>query len=245
MPASTHLWTIAERFRGVQVECDDALRVIDRYDSPEALHYVDPPYPKGTRSHRWGRSGYVHEYTALDHELLLAAVRSARGMVVISGYRCDRYDRALVDWRREDKAARTPRERFHRCIHVNWEAVFAEEWEETCQPRPGVNFGWGTLQDLMVRQREGDGLLFRGRVPFWITKRERVIVATVVQWLGTACGFAFLQKCLRRCGYRLVDISMEERIREIRRPREPETPVVPTHLARFAALRDTRPDHRS
>jgi hypothetical protein len=153
--------------------------------------------------------------------------------------------RAEVQSRTEAGEPIGPQERFHRCVHVNWEAVFAEEWEETCQPRPGVNFGWGTLQDLMVRQREGDGLFLRGRVPFWITKRERIIVATVVQWLGTACGFAFLQKCLRRCGYRLVDLSMEERIREIRRPREPESPTVPAHLARFAALRDTRrPDAR-
>ncbi|HXJ61825.1 MAG TPA: hypothetical protein VNU68_34730, partial [Verrucomicrobiae bacterium] len=38
-----------------------------------------------------------------------------------------------------------------------------------------------------------------------ITDNERYVAATVVQWLGTNCGFAFLMEALRKAGYRIVD----------------------------------------
>lgn len=36
------------------------------------------------------------------------------------------------------------------------------------------------------------------------TERDRVVVSTVVQWLGSAVGFSFLQESLKRVGYRIV-----------------------------------------
>lgn len=35
---------LSERLRGVQIECGDWEKVVAFYDSPEALHYFDPPY---------------------------------------------------------------------------------------------------------------------------------------------------------------------------------------------------------
>lgn len=121
-----HLWAIVERLRGVQIECGDALRVISRYDTPEALHYVDPPYPKHTRSATWGRDGYRHEYTTMDHQLLLSTLLDCRGMVVLSGYRCSLYDEVLADWRRIDRDAQTMSGRaVTECLWMNAAAVAA------------------------------------------------------------------------------------------------------------------------
>lgn len=96
------------------------------------------------------------------------------------------------------------------CCYVNREKVFAEEWEAANLRSPGINYGMGTLQDLMVVNREttrGPAVpspfnIFRWlRIAFVVTPRERVIVATVIQWLGTNVGFAWLREVLDKCGY--------------------------------------------
>jgi DNA adenine methylase len=100
-----HLYEVANRFRGVQIECADWQEIIDRYDSPETLFYLDPPYPASTRG-RWKKTAYHHEMTDDDHRELAERLRSIRGMAIISGYRCELYDELYRDWKREDKTAR-------------------------------------------------------------------------------------------------------------------------------------------
>jgi hypothetical protein len=96
------------------------------------------------------------------------------------------------------------------------ERIFSEEWIRENVASPGVNFGHGTLQDLMavrVHAREKgwnnaiDSLCgyFSHRWAFVITRRDAKIVATVVEWFGTNCGWSFLERTLLRCGYRLVE----------------------------------------
>lgn len=89
-----------------------------------------------------------------------------------------------------------PKEWVHKHPYTNKERVFAERWEDTNKPQRGLNHGHGTLQDLMfARSSEGDSgvwPLSAGRVIYEITPRERAIVATVVQWLGTNCGWSWL-----------------------------------------------------
>jgi DNA adenine methylase len=101
-----HLYQVANRFRGVQIECDSALVVIKRYDSPDTLFYLDPPYPSSTRG-RWKGKAYVHEMSDDDHCDLARVIHAIAGMVLISGYRCDLYDNLYSGWRRVDKQART------------------------------------------------------------------------------------------------------------------------------------------
>ena len=36
-----------------------------------------------------------------------------------------------------------------------------------------------------------------------ITNRDKYVVATVIQWLGTNVGWCFLEECLKECGYTL------------------------------------------
>lgn len=97
---------IVERLRGVVVENKDASEVMATHDGPDTLHYVDPPYHPETRSSKMNASRcYVHEMTHAQHETLLAFLTTLQGMVVLSGYPHDLYDKALPGWRRTEVAA--------------------------------------------------------------------------------------------------------------------------------------------
>lgn len=94
-----------ERLRGVVIEDRDAMVCMARHDTPETLHYVDPPYVHSTRSLRTRAPAYRHELADEDHIALLRALRGLVGMVVLSGYSHPLYDDALPDWRRIEVAA--------------------------------------------------------------------------------------------------------------------------------------------
>ena len=102
-----HQWTsyheqitlFNERLQGVLIENDNAADILKRHDYPDALHYVDPPYVHNTRS----SGGYSFEMTDEQHEELADVLNSLDGMVVLSGYACDMYDRLYKGWRRVDK----------------------------------------------------------------------------------------------------------------------------------------------
>lgn len=86
-----------ERLRGVVIECRPALEIIKQQDAPDTLHYVDPPYPYSTRTS--SRPDYIFEMSDEEHVELAKVLRGAAGMVVLSGYRCDLYDKELFkDW---------------------------------------------------------------------------------------------------------------------------------------------------
>ena len=94
---------IAQRLQRVQIENAPALDVIARYDTPETLFYLDPPYVHEARG---DASAYGFEMTNADHEELAGALRGVRGRVVLSGYRTDLYDRLFEGWRRVDAPER-------------------------------------------------------------------------------------------------------------------------------------------
>lgn len=94
---------------------------------------------------------------------------------------------------------------FRRRAHCVREEAFGLLWEYENQRRPGISFGHGILQDLMVDQRNGPD-----RFAPWkhrINNRDAAIVATVIQWLGTNVGWSFLDRALRMCGKKIVDIE--------------------------------------
>ena len=100
-----HLWTIARRLKGVTIESEDALRLMRRYDLERTLFYVDPPYYPETRVFG-ARSAYSHEMEHGDHVELLGVLKGLKGMVALSGYRCELYDDELVEWTRYDRSFR-------------------------------------------------------------------------------------------------------------------------------------------
>lgn len=95
---------IAQRLQRVQIENAPALEVIARYDTPETLFYLDPPY---VHSARGDSSAYEHEMSDRDHIDLAETLSSIRGRAVLSGYRTPLYDRLYKDWRRIDAPRRT------------------------------------------------------------------------------------------------------------------------------------------
>jgi DNA adenine methylase len=100
-----HVAAFTERLRGVIIENRDATSCLIQHDSPQTLHYVDPPYPHSTRNMQRGNAAYAEEMTDDDHRGLADVLRSLSGMVVLSGYPCDLYDRELfAGWERHECA---------------------------------------------------------------------------------------------------------------------------------------------
>jgi DNA adenine methylase len=98
------LQAVHDRFRNVQIECDDWYSVMSRYDTPEALFFVDPPYIPDTRV-----SGkYRYEFTQADHDKLVVELLRLQAMVILSGYNHRTYERLVqAGWRRLDFRLKT------------------------------------------------------------------------------------------------------------------------------------------
>lgn len=71
-----------ERIQKVQIECDDALNVIKRWDSPQTFFYCDPPYPGTNQGHY---SGYSLE----DFKNLVNLLNECKGSFLLSNYEQD------------------------------------------------------------------------------------------------------------------------------------------------------------
>jgi DNA adenine methylase len=95
-----HLADVVGRLRGVVIENRPAPDIISLFDAPDALFYVDPPYPESTRL-TFG--AYRHEMTDDEHLALAGRLREAAGYVIVSGYRCEMYDDAYADWKRVER----------------------------------------------------------------------------------------------------------------------------------------------
>lgn len=94
---------IVKRFQGVVVENRPALDVIRRFDRPETLFFVDPPYVHGQRNLEQGC--YSHELTDADHEDLARTLHEVQGMVMLSGYKSQLYDELYAGWTRVERKA--------------------------------------------------------------------------------------------------------------------------------------------
>lgn len=106
---------------------------------------------------------------------------------------------------RESRALGSPVEG---CTYVNREAVFQAAWAaehdrftDTAQ----------LLMERPLKDGEKRCLFFRGPFAFILNYRDRVIIATVIQWLGSNIGFAFLMSALAACGY---EVRRKEKAKE-------------------------------
>lgn len=97
-----------ERLQGVCIEEQDANSVIRQQDSIETLFYCDPPYVQSTRSSIRTPSqndrAYAVDLTDTDHRSLAEILHRVKGLVMLSGYRCDLYDELYSDWLRVDRS---------------------------------------------------------------------------------------------------------------------------------------------
>lgn len=89
-----------------------------------------------------------------------------------------------------------------RLEHNEREKAFHDQWQQENAPVSGVNHGHGILQDLFIESDSPFG--FTRKAVELINDRDRMIVATVIQWLGSNCGMCFLGEALERFGARIV-----------------------------------------
>jgi DNA adenine methylase len=70
----------AIRLQRVQLECCDALRIIQSRDTQETFFYLDPPYIGANQGHYDG-------YTQMDFDSLLGVLETLAGRFLLSSYR--------------------------------------------------------------------------------------------------------------------------------------------------------------
>ena len=88
----------------VQIEHMDALRLIERYNTPDALIYIDPPYVRSSR-----KSGALYRFEMDDrqHVQLLEIITKSRAKIILSGYQNELYDRYLKGWKTDSTMSQT------------------------------------------------------------------------------------------------------------------------------------------
>ena len=82
---------VSERIQNVCIEHLDYADSIRRYDSPDTLHYIDPPYLDA--GHYYGK-----DFTLEDHHRLSELLHTVKGMVMISHYADPVYDELYNGW---------------------------------------------------------------------------------------------------------------------------------------------------
>lgn len=92
-----------KRLKQVQIESQDATKLIERYNKEDCLIYADPPYLLGTRTKRH----YAHEMTDEQHETFLKALNRHKGYAIVSGYDSDMYNDILNSWTKLTKVTTT------------------------------------------------------------------------------------------------------------------------------------------
>lgn len=86
-----------DRMSSVYIACDDALKIIKQWDSPQTFFYCDPPYPGAHQGHYGG-------YTVEDFQALVSTLNECQGSFILSNY--EQTDAQIPeDWERFEFAA--------------------------------------------------------------------------------------------------------------------------------------------
>lgn len=88
---------VADRLKNVQIENYSADKLIERYNSPDILLYLDPPYVMSTRN----GTIYENEMTDEHHKQLIDLLVDHQGSILLSGYDNDLYNDLLRGWKKE------------------------------------------------------------------------------------------------------------------------------------------------
>jgi DNA adenine methylase len=96
-----HLPAITRRLRNAFIESCDAMELIERFDSPTTLFYIDPPYVRSTRTALKSATQkiYAVEIDDVYHKKLAKLLHGIEGMVILSGYDCELYRKLYEDWK--------------------------------------------------------------------------------------------------------------------------------------------------
>jgi len=97
-----NLEPIRTRLLYVQIENDSYDKILARYDSPDTLYYLDPPYITEAQVNE--SCGYCYTMKSEEHVQLVELILKLEGKVVLSGYQHDLYKDNLEGngWKRFD-----------------------------------------------------------------------------------------------------------------------------------------------
>lgn len=126
-----------ERMSAVHIACDDALKVIKQFDSPQTFFYCDPPYP-GTDC------GHYKGYSVADLKNLIDVLNNCHGSFLLSNY--EQPDVVIpTDWERfEFQRIASSRGR------VNYDR--SKQNDETEQNRKRTEIVWRRFNRTPVRE---------------------------------------------------------------------------------------------
>ena len=114
-----YLHLYANRLRGVIIENLDWREVLERYDKTDTLFYLDPPYLPETRSKK---HAYAFDWEPEQHEALLSALGSIKGVFFLSGYLGGSYTK--LSFPRHEFKASTQSETVTEYVWSNREFIF-------------------------------------------------------------------------------------------------------------------------
>ncbi|GGE47872.1 DNA methyltransferase [Pullulanibacillus camelliae] len=106
-PNKTRQWSdlpeiilsVTDRLKSAQIENQDALQLIQRYNRENVLIYADPPYVRSTRTNRH----YAFEMDEHGHMDLIEVLMDHEGPVLLSGYDNPLYQKYLSSWHVEER----------------------------------------------------------------------------------------------------------------------------------------------
>lgn len=93
------VFKVCDRLKEAQIENTDALTLIERYNSPETLIYIDPPYLQSLRT----RNMYKYEMTDKQHVELLKLIMQSKSKICLSAYDNELYNDYLKGWYTAEK----------------------------------------------------------------------------------------------------------------------------------------------
>ena len=112
---------VRERLRKVIVEHLDFEECIRKYDTPDALFFLDPPY-LGAEHY------YKNDFTIEDHKRLLNLLPTIKGKFILTTYRNELYENALRNFYcltvsnvKYSAASKKKKDRVEECIYTNFE----------------------------------------------------------------------------------------------------------------------------
>lgn len=97
------------------------------------------------------------------------------------------------------------------------EKAFQQQWLKENHPSAGYGY-YGIIQALFEDKPINSP--FKQTI-ISVNNRDRRIVATIIQWLGSNIGFNFLENSLKNCGYIIQSKNVyDEQMEEVKKARE-------------------------
>ena len=121
LPEEVSRWH--KRLEAVAIENLPWQETVARFDSPDTLFFLDPPYPESVLVNR--KDGYyLHTMTVEDHIALLEALENIRGYAVLCSYNHPCFTERLFHWQKFSFPSRNPQQRWrHDQVWRNFDAT--------------------------------------------------------------------------------------------------------------------------